>query len=54
MEADVNKCTSDGWLPLQLSINLKERYFMERLLAEPTISLNLVTTRGSPLHMAAR
>ena len=25
LEADVNKCTSDGWLPIQLAIDLKSR-----------------------------
>ena len=25
LDADVNKCTSDGWLPIQLAINIKSR-----------------------------
>lgn len=54
MEVDVNKCTSDGWLPIQLALNLKEKYFIERLLAEPTINLNLVTSRGAAVHLAAK
>jgi len=32
MEVDVNKCTSDGWLPIQLAINLKNTHFIEKLL----------------------
>lgn len=54
MEVDVNKCTSDGWLPIQLAMDLKEPYYIEKLLAQPTINLNLVTSKGSPLHMAAK
>jgi hypothetical protein len=54
MEVDVNKCTSDGWLPIQLAINLKEKYFIEKLLGQPQINLNLVTVRGSPAHTAAK
>ncbi len=54
MEVDVNKCTSDGWLPIQLAIDLKDSYYIERILAQPSINLNLVTSRGSPLHMAAK
>jgi len=51
---DINKCTSDGWLPVQLAINLKETYYLEHLLAQPTINMNLVTSKGSPLHLAAK
>jgi ankyrin repeat protein len=54
MEVDVNKCTSDGWLPIQLAMDLKDPYYIERILAQPSINLNLVTSRGSPLHMAAK
>lgn len=54
MEVDVNKCTSDGWLPIQLAIDLKQAYYIEKLLAQPGINLNLVTTRGSPLHFTAK
>lgn len=28
MEVDVNKCTSDGWLPIQLAMDLREKYFI--------------------------
>ena len=51
---DINKCTSDGWLPIQLAIDLKDLSIIELLLSQPTITLNLVTTRGSPLHLAAK
>jgi hypothetical protein len=54
MEVDVNKCTSDGWLPIQLAIDLKQPYYIEKLLGQPGINLNLVTTRGSPLHFTAK
>ncbi len=54
MEVDVNKCTSDGWLPIQLAMDLRDNYFIERLLAQLSINLNLVTSRGSPLHLAAK
>lgn len=54
MEVDVNKCTSDGWLPIQLAIDLKEPYYIERILNQPGANLNLVTPKGSPLHMAAK
>jgi hypothetical protein len=54
MEVDVNKCTSDGWLPIQLAIDLKEPYYIEKLLNQPGINLNIVTPKGSPLHMAAK
>jgi hypothetical protein len=54
MEVDVNKCTSDGWLPIQLAIDLKEPYYIEKILNQPGINLNLVTPKGSPLHMAAK
>jgi ankyrin repeat protein len=54
MEVDINKCTSDGWLPIQLAINLKNTHFIENLLEQPSINLNLVTSRGSPLHTAAK
>lgn len=54
MDVDVNKCTSDGWLPIQLAIDLKDRNFITKLLAEPTINLNLVTSRGTPLHTVAK
>lgn len=54
MEIDVNKCTSDGWLPIQLAIDLKDKYYIDKLLAQPGINLNLVTSKGSPLHMAAK
>ena len=51
---DINKCTSDGWLPIQLAIDLKDTHIVEMLLAEPSLNLNLVTTRGTPLHFAAK
>lgn len=54
MEVDVNKCTSDGWLPIQLAINLKNLHFIEKLLEEQSINLNLVTSRGTPLHTASK
>jgi ankyrin repeat protein len=54
MEVDVNKCTSDGWLPIQLAIDLKEPYYVEKLVNQPGINLNLVTAKGSPLHLAAK
>ena len=54
MDIDVNKCTSDGWLPIQLAIDLKDKYYIDKLLAQPNINLNLVTPKGSPLHMAAK
>ena len=25
LDVDVNKCTSDGWLPIQLAIDIKSR-----------------------------
>lgn len=50
----MNKCTSDGWLPIQLAIDLKESYYVDRLVNQPGINLNLVTAKGSPLHMAAK
>jgi ankyrin repeat protein len=28
MEVDVNKCTSDGWLPIQLAMDLHDNYFI--------------------------
>ena len=28
MEVDINKCTSDGWLPIQLAIDLKDIYYI--------------------------
>lgn len=54
MEVDVNKCTSDGWLPIQLAIDLKEPYYIEKILNQFGVNLNLVTPKGSPLHMAAK
>ena len=54
LDADVNKCTSDGWLPIQLAINLKSRDYVEKLLEDPNINLNLVTSKGAPIHTAAR
>lgn len=58
MEVDVNKCTSDGWLPIQLALDLaidhRDKYYIDKLLAQPGINLNLVTPKGSPLHMAAK
>lgn len=35
-------------------MDLRDNYFIERLLAQPTINLNMVTSRGSPLHLAAK
>lgn len=54
LEVDVNKCTSDGWLPIQLAINIKSREIIEKLLEDPNINLNLVTSRGAPIHTAAK
>lgn len=54
MDVDVNKCTSDGWLPIQLAINLKSHDFIQALLDEPSINLNLLTSRGTPLHTVAK
>ena len=51
---DVNKCTSDGWLPVQLAIDVSDPYYLELLLAQPNINLNLVTSKGSALHLAAK
>ena len=51
---DVNKCTSDGWLPVQLAIDLRDPYYLEQLLNQPNLNLNLVTSKGSALHMAAK
>ena len=54
MEVDTNNCTSDGWLAIQLAIDLKEPYYVEKLVNQPGINLNLVTAKGSALHLAAK
>lgn len=54
LDADVNQCTGDGWLPIQLAIDLKSRDTIEKLLEDPNININLVTSRGAPIHTAAR
>lgn len=54
LDVDVNKCTSDGWLPIQLAIDIKSTEAIEKLLDDPNINLNLVTSRGSPIHFAAK
>lgn len=54
LDVDVNKCTSDGWLPIQLAIDLKNREVIQKLLDDPNINLNLVTSRGSPIHTVAK
>ena len=50
----MNKCTSDGWLPIQLAIDSKRIENIEKLLEDQNLNLNLVTNRGSPIHAAAR
>ena len=54
LDVDVNKCTSDGWLPIQLAIDSKRMESIEKLLDDQNLNLNLVTNRGSPIHTAAR
>lgn len=54
MDVDVNKCTSDGWLPIQLAIDMKSSDMIQKLLDDPNINLNLVTSRGAPVHFAAK
>jgi ankyrin repeat protein len=53
-EVDVNKCTTDGWLPLQLAINRKNFDILRILLYEPTIRVNETTSKGTALHVAAK
>lgn len=54
LDVDVNKCTSDGWLPIQLAIDMKSIENIQKLLDDPNINLNLVTSRGTPVHYAAK
>ena len=54
LDVDINKCTSDGWLPIQLAINSKNIDIVETLLDDQNININLVTSKGSPIHTAAR
>jgi ankyrin repeat protein len=51
---DVNKCTTDGWLPLQLAINRKNFDVLQILLCEQTIRVNETTSKGTALHVAAK
>ena len=32
LDVDINKCTSDGWLPIQLAIDIKNKEFIKKLL----------------------
>lgn len=50
----MNKCTSDGWLPIQLAIDSKSTEMISKLLEDPNINLNLITSRGAPIHYAAK
>ena len=54
LEVDLNKCTSDGWLPIQLAIDIKNKEIIKKLLDEESLNINLQTIKGSPLHTAAR
>jgi hypothetical protein len=54
LAVDVNKCTSDGWLPIQLAIDIRSRNMVEKLLENCNINLSLVTCRGSALHIASK
>ena len=54
LDADVNKCTSEGWLPIQLAIDAGDVQTVEKLLEDQNINLNLITNKGAPIHTAAR
>ena len=41
-------------MPIQLAIDLGESSYVEKLINQPGINLNLVTVKGSPLHLAAK
>lgn len=51
---DINKCTSDGWLPLQLAINRKNHEVVRILLFDSGVRVNESTSKGSPLHIACK
>lgn len=53
-DADVNKTTSDGWSPLQLVVNRKNLDEMTLLLNTQSIDINLLTQKGTALHVAAK
>lgn len=51
---DLNKKTQEGWSPLQLVVNKKNLDQLRELLISPHIDINLVTEKGTALHVAAK
>ena len=51
---DVNKVTVDGWSPLQLVVTRKNIDEMKLLLSAASIDINLLTQKGTALHVAAK
>lgn len=52
--ADPNVVTTDGWTALQLSVLKKSFTMVKSLLDYPSTMVNLLTCRGSALHIAVR
>ena len=50
--AELNSQTDDGWTPLQLAIYKDHMEGTKLLLNQPGLDINVVTTRGSALHVA--
>lgn len=53
-KVELNRCTVDGWLPLQLAVHRRHTELLKLLLEQEQINVNEVTTRGSALHVASR
>lgn len=52
MKVNLSKVTSDGWLPLQIAINRRNKDLIKFLIQQRSLNINAVSTRGSALHIA--
>jgi ankyrin repeat protein len=51
---NINLKTFDEWLPIQIAINQKNMPMIELLVSQPSLNINICTTRGLPLNMAVK
>lgn len=51
-KVNMSKVTSDGWLPLQIGINRRNKELVKFLIEQRSVNINAVSQRGTALHVA--
>lgn len=51
-KVNLSKVTSDGWLPLQIAVNRRNKDLIKFLIEQRSLNINAVSPRGTALHVA--